>query len=231
VIDLPVVAGPDDALAQPTRASLFALLAEQGTPATTTELATRLRLHPNGVRTHLELLERAGLIARDRARQPRGRPPDTWSLAPGAQPGGRAPTAYKDLGRWLARTLIKARPAGLRGIEASGRQIGRELPSAQAAADPDALETTLAGLGFQPTVTNRNGDRLSLALRNCPYRAAVHENQPAICALHKGITRGLLDALHPKANLDSFVPHDPDTAGCEIELRGLNTPSAAPIKP
>lgn len=222
MIDLPAVAGPHDALSQPTRARLFALLAELRHPATTAELADRLDLHPNGVRTHLERLEQAGLIARDRTQQPRGRPPDTWTIAPDARPAGRAPTAYQDLGRWLARAL-KARSTGLRAIESLGRQIGRELPTT----GPDALESALTGLGFQPTVTLRDDDRLNLRLRNCPYRAAVHENQPAICALHKGITRGLLDVMHPQAKLAKFAPHDPDAAGCEIELRGLDPPSAA----
>jgi predicted ArsR family transcriptional regulator len=225
VIDLPAVAGPDDALSQPTRARLFALLAETGQPARTADLAGRLGLHPNGVRMHLERLEQAGLVARDRAQQPRGRPPDAWTIAPEAQPSGRAPTAYQDLGRWLARAF-KARPAGLRGIESTGRQIGRELPPESARTDPDALERSLTGLGFQPVTTRREGDRLSLRLRNCPYRAAVHENQPAVCALHHGVTRGLLDVLHPEAKLMSFIPHDPETAGCEIELIGLNRPPA-----
>lgn len=227
MIDLPVVAGPDDALAQPTRARLFELLAGQGAPSTTAELAQRVGLHPNGVRTHLELLERAGLIARGRAQQRRGRPPDEWMLAPDGQPGGRAPTAYQDLGRWLARAL-KARPGGLRRIEAIGRQVGRELPPKHASSDPNALEHALTGLGFQPTATLRHDDRLKLRLGNCPYRAAVHENQPAICALHKGVTRGLLDVLHPEAKLASFIPHDPDAAGCEIQLTELDRPQAAP---
>jgi predicted ArsR family transcriptional regulator len=225
MMDLPVVAGPDDALSQPTRARLFALLAETGGPVTTADLAQRLGLHPNGVRTHLERLERAGLIARDRAPQPRGRPPDAWTITAEAQPGGQAPTAYQDLGRWLARA-VKARPAGLRGIESTGRQIGRELPSVNARSRPDALERSLTGLGFQPIATRSDGDRLTVRLGNCPYRAVVHENQPAICALHKGVTRGLLDVLHPEAKLKSFIPHDPATAGCEIELTGLVRPSA-----
>ncbi len=53
----------------------------------------------------------------------------------------------------------------------------------------------------------------------------MRENQPAICALHKGITRGLLDVLEPEAKLSAFVPHDPDNAGCLVELRGLGTPA------
>jgi hypothetical protein len=47
----------------------------------------------------------------------------------------------------------------------------------------------------------------------------VREDQPAICALHAGITKGLLDVLNPSARLTGFVPHDPDAAGCVIEIR------------
>ena len=228
MIDLPPVAGPDDALAQPTRARLFALLAEWGHPAGTAELAEHLGLHPNGVRTHLDRLQQAGLVVRARPRQPRGRPPDAWTIAPGARPGGRAPSAYQDLGRWLARAH-GAGPGGLRGIESTGRQIGRELLRAGAPNDVDVLQGTFAALGFQPTVTVREDERLTLRLRNCPYRAAVHENQPAVCALHKGITRGLLDILLPHAKLERFEPHDPDQAGCEIEFQGIQPPTVAPL--
>jgi hypothetical protein len=38
-------------------------------------------------------------------------------------------------------------------------------------------------------------------LRDCPYRDAVRENQAVVCALHRGITRGLLDAIAPATEL------------------------------
>jgi hypothetical protein len=49
----------------------------------------------------------------------------------------------------------------------------------------------------------------------------VRENQPVVCTLHRGITRGLLDVLDPDAQLADFVPRDPDKAGCLIELSGI----------
>lgn len=219
MIDLPAIADPDDVLSQSTRARLFALLSELKRPAKTAELADRLALHPNGVRLHLERLADAGLIERARSKQGRGRPPDAWTIAVTAAPGGQPPHAYHDLGRWLARAL-KGRSRGLRGIEDTGREIGRELAPTDAP-DERALETSLTALGFQPEVTRREDGETTVCLRNCPYRDAVHENQPAICALHKGITRGLIDVLEPQAKLTAFVPHDPDTAGCVIQLRGL----------
>ena len=218
MIDLPAIADPDDALSQPTRARLFALLSELKRPAGTVELAERLELHPNGVRVHLERLAQQGLIERARARTPRGRPPDAWTIAPEAQPGGRAPHAYHDLGRWLARALRHGR-GGLRGMEETGREIGRELAPKDTLRNPEALKITLTALGFQPKTKPPDGGRLTICLGNCPYRDAVRENQPAICALHRGITRGLLDVLEPDAKLTAFVPHDPDQAGCQIELQ------------
>lgn len=62
-MDLPGQSG--DALAQPTRARLFAELARLRRPAGTEELARLLDLHPNGVRRHLERLREAGLVRRD----------------------------------------------------------------------------------------------------------------------------------------------------------------------
>ena len=62
---------------------------------------------------------------------------------------------------------------------------------------------------------------MTFCLGNCPYRDAVRENQEVICALHRGLTRGLLDVLEPQAKLTAFEPRDPYEAGCLIELAGL----------
>lgn len=139
-MDVPPELAPDDVLAQPTRARLFALLSELRRPGATVELAQHLRLHPNGVRVHLERMES----------------------------GGQAPHAYADLGRWLARA-IRPQTGALRDVQTAGREIG-------------------------------------------------DENQPVICTLHRGITVGLLDVLDRDAEVTEFVPHDPDAAGCTIEI-------------
>ena len=226
-MDAPLAIDPEDLLAQPTRARLFALLDELKRAAGTVELAERLDLHPNGVRLHLERMEEAGLVARERARQARGRPRDAWTIAPGARPGGEPPTAYRDLGRWLARA-IPARPGRLRDVEAAGREIGRELaPRNAKTGGTDALQSTLCALGFQPGLQQETPDGMTLCLGNCPYRDAVRENQAVICTLHRGITLGLLDVLDPHAKLTDFVPRDPDTAGCLIKLGSVSAGSTA----
>jgi predicted ArsR family transcriptional regulator len=224
-MDVPKI--PGDVLAQPTRARLFARLGELRRGASTEELATELGLHRNGVRMHLDLLAEAGLVVRERERRRQGRPRDSWSINPDAQPGGDPPTAYADLGRWLARSISAAKMR-TRDLEAAGREIGRDLaPDDPAASTVEAVRDVLGALGFQPTSSVDREGRLSFSLANCPYREAVRENQTVVCALHRGLTRGLLDAMSPRTKLAGFVPKDPYTAGCLIQLTGPLADEAA----
>lgn len=217
-MDVPSRAG--DTLAQPTRARVFSLLTELRRAASTDELAGRLGLHPNGVRTHLGRLQDEGLVIRERERRRRGRPRDTWTISPLAQPGGERPTAYADLGRWLARAIAQGETGDL-DVEDAGRQIGHEL--AQRDDEPaceQQMHGVLVALGFRPSRVPGPGDRLTYRLGNCPYREAVRESQDVVCGLHRGMTRGLLDVLDQTTELTGFVPKDPESAGCLIELDG-----------
>ena len=209
----------DDPLAQPTRARLFAVLCELRRPASTEELAERLELHPNGIRVHLYRLREQGMVARERDRQPRGRPRDMWLISPDAAPAARPPTAYAQLGRWLARA-IGAKPTSLGKIESAGRQIGHELAPEPHGAPEASLHAALAALGFQPRRESHQPGRLTYRLCNCPYREAAGENPEVVCALHRGITHGLLDELDATSRLTAFVPHDPAQAGCLVEISG-----------
>ena len=212
---------PRDALAQPTRARLFARLAAQSGPVATKELAAELALHPSGVRVHLERLHCAGLVSRELISQTRGRPRYGWQVAPDARPGAEPPDAYRRLAGWLARS-IPARPARLREVERAGRELGRELaPGPVYGPAEETMGRTLTTLGFAPQRTHGEDGRVSFRLGSCPYRDAVHENQEVVCALHRGLTLGLIDALTPSARLTTFVPEEPQHAGCLIEVDGF----------
>lgn len=210
--------GPDDVLAQPTRARLFARLADLGRPVGTRELAAELGLHPSGVRVHLERLQDAGLIVRERVPQPLGRPRDGWSIAPDSRPSGGPPDAYRRLACWLASS-IPTTPRRLREVERAGRELGRELIAEPGELRADeAMGRVLTALGFAPQRERAEGSTVLFRLGCCPYREAVRENQPVVCQLHRGLTLGLLDQLAPGARLSDFVPKDPDRAGCLIEV-------------
>lgn len=202
-----------EALAQPTRARLFSLLQEFGRPVPTSELAERLGLHPNGVRIHLETLSQAGLIERGRSSNRRGRPRDEWIIS---SRSGEGPTADHELARWLARAMPSGR-GDLQAIESAGRGIGLELELPETDDSRHRFVGVINRLGFEATVeVGDDQTGFTCRLGNCPYRSAVHENQEAVCALHRGITRGLLESVDSRFNLTEFAPRDPDQAGCVI---------------
>jgi predicted ArsR family transcriptional regulator len=208
----------DDVLALPVRARLFDALTRLRRPATTQELAAAVGRHPNTVRVQLDVLSGAGLLERRTRRQARGRPRHEWAIGPAAQPGGEPPQAHAQLARWLARALTGGREA-LDGIEAGGREIGRDLaPDAGGRSLAEAMRDALTALGFAPRQEEPAPGRLCFRLGNCPYRDAVRENQAVVCTLHRGITQGLLDRLAPDARLEDFVAKDPYTAGCLVHI-------------
>ena len=216
-----------DVIDPPVRDRLFAVLEELRRAATTQELAERVGHHPNTVRVQLQRLADAGLLERRTTRQARGRPRHHWAIAAEARPRGEAPQAHRQLASWLARAI--ARPPGLEEMERLGREIGEEVaPEASGSALGEAMQDALTALGFAPRREHPAPDRLRYELRNCPYREAVRENQPAICTLHRGITSGLLQRLDPDATLAGFVPKDPYAAGCLIDIAAVQIPVRSP---
>ncbi len=216
-MDIPI---EDDVLRQRTRARIFSWLVKNRGPAGTEAIAAALELHPNGVRRHLERMHEAGLLERTHSKGRRGRPGDIWTVAPGADPGGDRPTGYADLARWLARAIPPGRNR-LREVAKAGQDIGRELAPSGPVDDPvEGFRRALASLGFRPEFESRGEDGFVCRLENCPYRDSVRENQPVVCALHEGITRGLLTELLPDTKLKRFEPHDPDRAGCVVAVAG-----------
>lgn len=208
-------------LAQPTRAGLFAALRDLRRAATTEELARDQGLHVNGVRRQLQRMHQAGLVEHRRSRHGRGRPRDEWAISPDAKPAGGRPEAYADLARWLARSIATDR-ARLREVEKVGREIGRELAPEDAREPAESFRDVLSALGFQPELEVEREGKLTCTLCNCPYRASVRERPDVVCTLHRGITLGLLDRLDPSARLARFEPHDPDEAGCLVEVVGAS---------
>ncbi len=218
---MPSEASPN-VLSQPTRARLFELLRDLKRPAPTSELSEKLGLHPNGVRTHLEVMARAGVLMRERERQGRGRPRDLWAIDPAARPGGEAPTAYDDLSEWLVEAVERG-VGDPRGIEDLGRSIGMKLTNGKDVnSDPESrFRDALAAMGFQPRQAAANGDEVTYCLTNCPYRETARNGQALVCGLHRGITAGLLESLKPGATLTGFEIKDPDRAGCLVTASGL----------
>ena len=146
----------------------------------------------------------------------RGRPRHKWAIRPEARPGDAPPEAYGQLGRWLARA------ADDRGHGRDRGDRARDRARAGSAAGPPPCRRNRAQRPDRARLraahrTSATPER-ALPAPQLPVSGRGAREQPAICTLHRGITRGLLDVADPRVELTAFVPKDPYPAGCLIEL-------------
>ena len=221
---------PDEAgaLAHPSRRGIAEVLGAAGAGLTVAELAGRVDLHPNAVRQHLDVLQRAGVVvsAPSAPTGKRGRPSSRYALA---APHAVAAVGHRELVRLLLELVRRGRTSE-DDVETFGCEHGHRLVGDGQGAD--ALAASVAGLGFAPEEVTSEGDRragqMELRLRACPFKDAVlAEGGHLICALHRGLVRGALERIDDTAELAVFEPKDPITAGCRVLVTGLG-PRGAP---
>ncbi len=212
-MDVPVSPWSDPLTSEST-ARVFAAISAARRSVSTLEIAEQVDIHPNSARKHIALLLEAGLIeGRDEHSGVRGRPRKLWSVAVDAEPGGAPPEAYRELADWLSRSVD-----GPGDARAEGRRVGAEIGSGSHAEDTaDALGSALAAMGFQPR-RHDTGARTAFTLCNCPYREVAKSNPGIVCALHRGVAEGMVEAIDPGAAVARFVVEDPFSAGCVVEI-------------
>lgn len=217
------------ALAHPSRRGVAEALGAAAEGLTVAQVAERVDLHPNAVRQHLDVLQRAGVVVAAPAAPTgrRGRPSTVYALA---APHAVAAVGHRELVRLLLELVRRSRMSE-DDVEAFGWEQGRRL--VPEGSGPDALAASVAGLGFAPEeVTpeaDRRAGRMDLRLRACPFKDAVlAEGGHLICALHRGMVRGALERIDDDAELAVFEPKDPVTAGCRVLVEGLTARGGGP---
>ncbi|MFF9276941.1 helix-turn-helix transcriptional regulator [Streptomyces griseosporeus] len=186
----------------PRRAAVLDALRASATPLGVTDLATRLGVHPNTVRFHLDALVGEGLAAAEvRPSRGRGRPRTVYTPRRGMDRGGTR--GYRLLAQMLlGRLAADGAEAGGAATEA-GRAWGRHLidplpplrqPTAQEATA--RLTALLDDLGFAPSADG-DGDGVPerIRLRHCPFLELAEEYGQLVCPLHLGLMQGALAAL------------------------------------
>ena len=213
---------PAEVLAQPSRRRIAEVLAAAPGGLTPFELAEFVGLHHNAVRRNLDVLARAGVVVseRDAAAGRPGRPSRRYRLI---AVDGLAEAGHGELVRLLLELVHRA-GAGEREVEDFGRDEGRLM--GRHGEGISKLTQTLAELGFAPDDVTPDAARLAgeldLRLRHCPFAAAVlAEGGVLVCALHRGLTLGVIDVAAPDVYLAGFEIRDPIAAGCRVHVRGL----------
>jgi predicted ArsR family transcriptional regulator len=224
-------ATPHHALADQSRARILELLQEAEAPLDARELATRVGLHLNTVRSHLRVLAEAGLIAARREERTRPGRPRVLYQAAAEPPDEPAPAAYRLLAQILASQLAgserdpsaRAEKAG----QAWGAHLVRKPPPFTSISKEQTIDEIVQlheQLGFRPKLRQaKNGQQI--VLTHCPIQEVAATYQAVICPLHLGLIKGALAELGTGVQADRLEPHA-EPGACVGHLTG--TSEAAP---
>lgn len=199
------------ALADDTRFRLYRFLRRSGRPVSVRELSTRLGLHPNTLRPHLRRLEEAGLVDRELRKSASVGRPQTMYFAVEPDPDeGRDTRLLAEIlsgllrgKRAQERAEELAREWGGYLVAQGGPKPGVQLPSRRNLA---VLQEAMATAGFDPRFRRRGAKRVEITLRDCPSRELLEDHRDLVCAIHRGLLRGMLEGLKPAMRLAEFAP-------------------------
>jgi predicted ArsR family transcriptional regulator len=211
------------AFGDPTRREIYLFAHERsdetGGGVTAGEVAERFDLHPNVARHHLDKLAGGGYVevATGRTSTGAGRPSKRYRVT-APEMSLELPVRHDDLLVTLLGKALSLLPAPT--AEAMAEEVGLEYGKAMAAAmGGPALDQLKAGgsaaqRSFRTALhavadaltahgfaahAERHRDGLRIVSEHCPFGGAAIEH-PVICAVDRGLVRGMLGALYGQAD-------------------------------
>lgn len=198
------------AFGDPTRREIYLHIRDRG-DATANAIAEAFDLHPNVARHHLEKLAAGGYLEVELARAPggAGRPSKHYRARASDLTLTFPPRRDDLLGTLLARALERLDPQDAATMaEEVGFDYGRRLASRIAPA-PDArtrgartakaalavVADALTAHGFAAH-SEAHGRRLTLVSEHCPFGEAAQRWPDVVCAVDRGMIRGMLLELY-----------------------------------
>ncbi len=216
------------ALASPVRSRIMTLLRAVDDGLDVAGLVDELDLHANTVRTHLGLLEDAGLVVS--APQPRERPGRPRHVYRPTEHGAHVGQAagYQFLSRMLVGHVAMASGDPGSASEQTGSDWGRWLvddPAPGTVVEPrvgiDQVVQLLDRFGFEPELDDTDPGRPRLLLRRCPFLDLARDHPEVVCALHLGLMRGALDVLDVDVVVEDLQPFvEPSLCVSNLHLPG-----------
>jgi predicted ArsR family transcriptional regulator len=197
-----------NAFGDPTRRGIYLFARSSDHGVTAAQVATQFGLHPNVARHHLDRLAAGGYleVAVERAEgSGAGRPSKHYSAASEALPD--VPVRSDDLVLTLLGKALALLPSDQ--AEAMAEQVGREYGATMAAgltgsdlavgqrslrSALHAVADALTAHGFAAHTDHRH-DQLRIVNNHCPFGDVAIEH-PVICAVDRGMVKGMLAALY-----------------------------------
>lgn len=227
-----VVTAITSAFGDPTRREIYLFVHEHDAGVTASAVAERFELHPNVARHHLDKLVAGGHVEVAVTRAPgagAGRPSKHYRVvAPDIALD--LPLRHDDvLVELLGRALAELGPARAEQLaETVGVDYGKAMATAMSPGSDGhrsfqaalhAVADALTAHGFAAHAA-RDGDELRIVSEHCPFGGVAIEH-PVICAVDRGMVRGMLESLYGRELTTETALSLPTGAGhCETAVQG-----------
>jgi predicted ArsR family transcriptional regulator len=198
------VSAVTSAFGDPTRRRIYLHVREHTDGVTASEVAAHFDLHANVARHHLDKLAAGGYLSVfvPRPSGGAGRPSKRYRAS--AQEAGLTPPRRGDdlLIMLLGRALASLPPAEAEVLaEQVGEDYGRGLAAEMSSGEGQrssrvalhAIADALTAHGFEAHAEARGGS-FALIRESCPFFATAQQH-PVICAVDRGMVRGMLAGL------------------------------------
>jgi predicted ArsR family transcriptional regulator len=207
------------AFGDPTRRAVYLFAQSNERGVTATQVAEKFGLHPNVARHHLDKLAVGGYldVAVERSESGGAGRPSKHYRAHEEQVTLSVPVKTDDLVlTMLGRALARLSPADAEAMaEEVGIEYGRAMAEGVGGADGQrsfraalhAVADALTAHGFAAH-TEQRGTELRIVNNHCPFGAAAIEH-PVICAVDRGMVKGMLAALYGDTEPETVasLPH------------------------
>lgn len=209
-----------NAFGDPTRRGIYLLARDTEGGVTASQVADKFGVHPNVARHHLDKLAAGGYleVAIERAEGAgAGRPSKHYRVPADARTESMSdvPVRSDDLVLSLLGRALALLPRDQ--AEAMAEEVGQEYGAAMAqgltGADlatgqrslrsaMQAVADALSAHGFAAHADQRN-NQLRIINHHCPFGEVAIEH-PVICAVDRGMVKGMLTALHGVADVSTL---------------------------
>ena len=226
-----IVTAITGAFGDPTRREIYLYIREREEGTNASQVAEAFRLHPNVARHHLDKLLSGGYLEvslQKNTGSSAGRPSKTYKISNPNQPLSIDVRRDSILISLLARTLSLL---PTKEAELLAEEVGSEVGSSMAEslginetqrsfrAATDAIIDALISHGFSARAELSENGQLRILSDHCPFGSMPIEH-PVICAVDRGLVRGMLSVLYGEAqtNLASSLPMGDKICVTEVSI-------------
>ncbi|MFL3012299.1 MAG: helix-turn-helix transcriptional regulator [Acidimicrobiales bacterium] len=222
-----IVTAITGAFGDPTRREIYLHIRECEEGSNASQIAEKFSLHPNVARHHLDKLLSGGYLEvslKKNTGSTAGRPSKTYKVSNSDQPLTLDVRRDSILISLLARTLsLLPSEEAEKLAEEVGSEVGRSMAESLGIKETQrsfrSATDAIISHGFSARAEQSENGQLRILSEHCPFGSMPIEH-PVICAVDRGLVRGMLSILYGdvKTDLTSSLPMGNEVCITEVSI-------------